>query len=94
MSETRAAAPILALAGIGKSFSGIEVLRDVRLNLYPGEIHALMGQNGAGKSTLIKVLTGVFPADAGDMRSRRARRWKRSDRASAPSTRRSTSAPT
>jgi galactofuranose transport system ATP-binding protein len=68
MTDTRAAAPVLALAGIAKSFSGIEVLRDVRLNLHPGEIHALMGQNGAGKSTLIKVLTGVFPADAGDMR--------------------------
>jgi galactofuranose transport system ATP-binding protein len=67
MTDTRAAAPVLALAGISKSFSGIEVLRDVRLELYPGEIHALMGQNGAGKSTLIKVLTGVFAADAGDM---------------------------
>jgi galactofuranose transport system ATP-binding protein len=67
MTDTRAAAPVLALAGINKSFSGIEVLRDVRLNLHPGEIHALMGQNGAGKSTLIKVLTGVFPADAGGM---------------------------
>ena len=62
------ATPVLELAGIGKRFGAIDVLRDVRLRLYPGEIHALMGQNGAGKSTLIKVLTGVFPASAGEVR--------------------------
>jgi monosaccharide-transporting ATPase len=39
----------------------------VQLKLYPGEIHALMGQNGAGKSTLIKVLTGVLPSSGGEM---------------------------
>ena len=61
------ATPVLELAGIGKRFGAIDVLRDVRLRLYPGEIHALMGQNGAGKSTLIKVLTGVFPASAGEV---------------------------
>ena len=60
-------APVLALSGIAKRFGAIDVLKDVRLHLYPGEIHALMGQNGAGKSTLIKVLTGVFPANAGDI---------------------------
>ena len=63
-----AAAPVLQLSGIHKQFSGITVLRDVQLNLYPGEIHALMGQNGAGKSTLIKVLTGVLEASGGQMR--------------------------
>ncbi|CAM3376648.1 sugar ABC transporter ATP-binding protein [Paracidovorax anthurii] len=61
-------APVLELAGIHKLFSGIPVLRDVQLRLYPGEIHALMGQNGAGKSTLIKVLTGVLKASGGRMR--------------------------
>ncbi|MGY4827163.1 sugar ABC transporter ATP-binding protein [Sphaerotilaceae bacterium SBD11-9] len=60
--------PLLELSGIDKSFAGVNVLRDVQLRLYPGEIHALMGQNGAGKSTLIKVLTGVFEASRGDMR--------------------------
>ncbi|RYF74071.1 MAG: sugar ABC transporter ATP-binding protein, partial [Comamonadaceae bacterium] len=60
--------PVLELSGIGKRFGDIDVLTDVRLRLYPGEIHALMGQNGAGKSTLIKVLTGVFPASAGEIR--------------------------
>ena len=60
--------PVLQLKGIHKQFAGIPVLRDVQLNLYPGEIHALMGQNGAGKSTLIKVLTGVLEASGGQMR--------------------------
>ncbi|HEX3141764.1 MAG TPA: ATP-binding cassette domain-containing protein, partial [Rhizobacter sp.] len=61
-------APILELSGIDKSFAGVSVLRDVQLRLYPGEIHALMGQNGAGKSTLIKVLTGVLASSRGEMR--------------------------
>ena len=60
-------APVLALAGIDKSFSGVRVLSGVGLRLFAGEVHALMGQNGAGKSTLIKVLTGVYSADAGSM---------------------------
>ncbi len=60
--------PILELTNIDKSFAGVSVLRDVQLRLFPGEIHALMGQNGAGKSTLIKVLTGVFEASRGEMR--------------------------
>jgi galactofuranose transport system ATP-binding protein len=60
--------PVLELHGIHKQFGGIPVLRDVQLRLYPGEIHALMGQNGAGKSTLIKVLTGVLPSSGGEIR--------------------------
>lgn len=67
MSTTNPA-PVLELTGVGKNFSGIPVLRDVQLRLYPGEIHALMGQNGAGKSTLIKVLTGVIEPSGGQMR--------------------------
>jgi monosaccharide-transporting ATPase len=59
--------PVLELTGIHKQFAGIPALRDVQLRLYPGEIHALMGQNGAGKSTLIKVLTGVLEASGGQM---------------------------
>ncbi|MDR6535737.1 sugar ABC transporter ATP-binding protein [Variovorax soli] len=60
--------PVLELAGIRKQFAGVDALRDVQLRLYPGEIHALMGQNGAGKSTLIKVLTGALPSGGGSMR--------------------------
>ncbi|MFG6463230.1 sugar ABC transporter ATP-binding protein [Roseateles sp. DXS20W] len=57
--------PVLELAGIHKSFPGVKALTDVSLRLFPGEVHALMGQNGAGKSTLIKVLTGLYQPDAG-----------------------------
>ncbi len=56
---------MLELSGIHKSFPGVKALSDVRLRLFPGEVHALMGQNGAGKSTLIKVLTGLYQPDAG-----------------------------
>lgn len=59
---------VLQARGIGKRFAGIGVLEDVDFCLRAGEVHALMGQNGAGKSTLIKVLTGVLPADAGEIR--------------------------
>ncbi|MEZ2353478.1 sugar ABC transporter ATP-binding protein [Caballeronia sp. RCC_10] len=61
------AAPVLELRGIDKRFAGVHALAGVNLTLYPGEVHALMGQNGAGKSTLIKVLTGVVSLDAGDI---------------------------
>jgi simple sugar transport system ATP-binding protein len=61
------AGPLLAMSGIHKQFFGVPVLEDVALRLFPGEVHALMGQNGAGKSTLIKVLTGVYPVDAGSL---------------------------
>jgi galactofuranose transport system ATP-binding protein len=59
------ASPVLALAGVDKAFTGVRALQGVGLRLFAGEVHALMGQNGAGKSTLIKVLTGVYAADAG-----------------------------
>jgi len=63
-----AGTPVLELSGLSKRFAGVQALRDVALSLRAGEVHALMGQNGAGKSTLIKVLTGVYTADAGEMR--------------------------
>ncbi|SDY79697.1 monosaccharide ABC transporter ATP-binding protein, CUT2 family (TC 3.A.1.2.-) [Collimonas sp. OK242] len=61
-------APTLELNGIHKAFGGVKALSDVALRLYPGEVHTLMGQNGAGKSTLIKVLTGVYAPDSGEIR--------------------------
>ena len=60
-----AAAPVLELRGISKTFPGVRALNEVALRLFPGEVHTLMGQNGAGKSTLIKVLTGVYTPDPG-----------------------------
>jgi len=51
--------PLIAARGISKSFAGVEVLRDVDLDLKRGEIHALLGENGAGKSTFAKILAGV-----------------------------------
>jgi rhamnose transport system ATP-binding protein len=59
------AVPLLALSGVSKSFGAVAALRDVRLELYAGEAHALVGENGAGKSTLVKILSGVHPADEG-----------------------------
>jgi monosaccharide-transporting ATPase len=64
---TSAPAPVLELRGISKAFPGVQALSGVALNLYPGEVHTLMGQNGAGKSTLIKVLTGVYAPDQGQI---------------------------
>ncbi len=58
---------ILRMAGIRKEFPAVLALDDVDFRLFPGEVHALMGENGAGKSTLIKVLTGVYGVDAGEI---------------------------
>lgn len=59
------AVPLLSLKGVSKSFPGVKALQNVHLDLYPGEIHALMGENGAGKSTLLKVMFGAHAADEG-----------------------------
>ena len=58
---------LLEMRGIYKSFPGVKALTNVDFTLREGEIHALMGENGAGKSTLIKVLTGVYGKDSGDI---------------------------
>jgi rhamnose transport system ATP-binding protein len=62
MSET-----ILRMTNISKSFAGVHALRGVQFDLYPGEVHALLGENGAGKSTLVKVMTGVHQPDGGEI---------------------------
>jgi ribose transport system ATP-binding protein len=52
-------APLARFKGITKSFGGVHALRGVSLDVFPGEVHALLGENGAGKSTVIKILSGV-----------------------------------
>jgi len=61
------AGPLLALTGVSKTFGGVHALRHVDFSLYPGEVHALVGENGAGKSTLMKILAGVHQADDGEL---------------------------
>jgi rhamnose transport system ATP-binding protein len=61
------ATPLIAARGISKSFAGVEVLRDVDLDLRKGEIHALLGENGAGKSTFAKILAGVHRPTRGTL---------------------------
>ena len=58
---------VLEMRNISKFFPGVKALQNVDFTLCEGEIHALMGENGAGKSTLIKVLTGVYAKDSGDI---------------------------
>ncbi len=58
---------LVEMVGICKGFSGVQVLQDCRLRLKEGEIHALCGENGAGKSTLMKILTGVYTKDRGQL---------------------------
>jgi len=62
--------PLLKIDNLSKSFTGVQALSDVSLQIQSGEIRALLGENGAGKSTLIKVLTGVYPRDGGDITRR------------------------
>jgi ribose transport system ATP-binding protein len=57
--------PLVRVVGVAKSFGGVRALRGVNLDVFPGEVHALLGENGAGKSTLIKILSGVHTYDEG-----------------------------
>ncbi|SEM40280.1 rhamnose ABC transporter ATP-binding protein [Gemmobacter aquatilis] len=59
--------PVLSLRGISKSFPGVKALQNVQLDLYPGQVTALVGENGAGKSTIVKVLTGIYQPDGGSI---------------------------
>ena len=58
---------ILRTENICKSFNGIQVLKNINFEIKKGEIHALMGENGAGKSTIIKIITGVYAKDEGEI---------------------------
>ncbi len=59
---------MIEMKGISKSFSGNVVLDNVQFDLADGEIHALMGENGAGKSTMMKILSGIYTKDAGEVK--------------------------
>lgn len=58
---------VLRAEHVTKRFGGITALENAELELYKGEVHALVGANGAGKSTLIKIITGAYPKDEGDI---------------------------
>ncbi len=58
---------LVELRNIKKSFGGVHAVDDVSINLYPGEVVAVLGHNGAGKSTLMKMLAGAYPIDSGDV---------------------------
>jgi D-xylose transport system ATP-binding protein len=59
--------PLLSLRGINKSFGPVHVLKDVHLDIYPGQVTALVGDNGAGKSTLIKCIAGIYTPESGEV---------------------------
>jgi rhamnose transport system ATP-binding protein len=67
VSEPTNLTPVLEIRHVSKRFDATQALDDVSLTLYPGEIHALLGENGAGKSTLIKIMTGIYKPDQGEI---------------------------
>ncbi|MGU3400979.1 sugar ABC transporter ATP-binding protein [Brucellaceae bacterium D45D] len=67
VSVPHSQAPLLEMRGIAKTFPGVRALDNVNIALYPGEVTALIGENGAGKSTLVKILTGIYQPDEGEI---------------------------
>src|SRR3954466_2704285 len=72
MPASNAAAPVLELRDVSKSFGPVVALRSGTLRVEAGSIHALVGENGAGKSTLVKLVAGVYRRDGGTVRFRGA----------------------
>lgn len=60
--------PVISVRGISKTFGKVKACNNVNIDIYPGEIHALLGENGAGKSTLINILSGVYSPDRGNIK--------------------------
>ncbi len=65
--DTTKAVAVLALDKVTKTFPGVKALSEVSLSLYPGKVTALIGENGAGKSTVVKILTGIYQPDGGQI---------------------------
>ncbi|MBV9274256.1 MAG: sugar ABC transporter ATP-binding protein [Verrucomicrobia bacterium] len=61
------AGPLLSVQKVSKSYAGVQVLYDVSLDLYPGEVVGLLGENGAGKSTLLNIISGNLSLDSGGL---------------------------
>jgi rhamnose transport system ATP-binding protein len=66
-SPSQGGEPVLSVNGISKSFPGVRALHDVSFELHAGEVTALVGENGAGKSTIVKILTGIYTPDSGEI---------------------------
>src|ERR1700747_1775930 len=66
-ADERETQPIVEMKGIVTHFGGIHALQGVNLNIYPGEVHVILGENGAGKSTLMKILSGIYQPSAGEI---------------------------
>ena len=67
MGSNNSETPILQTKNISKSFGHVQALKNVDLDLYPSEVVALIGDNGAGKSTLIKIISGIYQRDSGEV---------------------------
>ncbi|MDG2066942.1 MAG: ATP-binding cassette domain-containing protein [SAR324 cluster bacterium] len=67
MGSNNSEIPILQTTNISKSFGHVQALKNVDLDLYPSEVVALIGDNGAGKSTLIKIISGIYQRDSGEV---------------------------
>jgi ribose transport system ATP-binding protein len=67
MGEPMATTQLLSLTGVSKEFPGVKALNNVHFDLNKGEVHAIVGENGAGKSTLMKILSGIYKKDTGDI---------------------------
>ena len=67
MNLDSARIPLIKVENIVKDFSGVRALNNIGFDLFPGEIHCLVGENGAGKSTLMKILSGAYTPTAGNI---------------------------
>ncbi len=65
--ESNNSSPILEIQSVSKHFSGVYALKNIDMQIYPGEVTALLGENGAGKSTLMKIISGVYPSYEGEV---------------------------